>query len=302
MSDTLLISGLSGAGKSTVLHALEDAGFFCTDNLPLEMLQEWILSMQGRNQQAAVCLDTRSGFSAYAIKAAIEDMAVPSDWSFVFVEADDEILQRRFSTVRRRHPFPSHCGLMETIQLERESLKPLHDMADIVLDSSHLTPYELAEKVDFFCLRTAEGNKRSANVMACTVMSFSYKNGLPTHADIVLDMRFLPNPHYQPELAACTGRDQSVISFLQQYKEVEQAERYVQQWLAFVWPQLQKERKHYFTLAFGCSGGRHRSVYMAEQLASWLQQQGMVEPAIQHRELGIVQYSRDKKSVAGVLA
>ena len=302
MADTLLISGLSGAGKSTVLHALEDAGFFCTDNLPLEMLQEWILSMQGRNQQAAVCLDTRSGFSAHAIKAVIEDMAVPSDWSFVFIEADDDILQRRFSTVRRRHPFPSSRDLMASIQLERESLRPLRDMADIVLDSSHLTPYELAEKVDFFCLRTGKGNKRSANVMACTVMSFSYKNGLPAHADIVFDMRFLPNPHYQAELAECTGRDQNVISFLQQYREVEQAERYVQQWLAFVWPQLQKERKHYFTLAFGCSGGRHRSVYMAEQLASWLQRKEMVEPAIQHRELGIVHYVSDKKHSAGAVA
>lgn len=137
--------------------------------------------------------------------------------------------------------------------------------------------------------------------MACTVMSFSYKNGLPAHADIVFDMRFLPNPHYQADLAACTGRDQSVISFLQQYKEVKQAEHYVQQWLAFVWPQLQKERKHYFTLAFGCSGGRHRSVYMAEQLASWLHRTGMVEPAIQHRELGIVQYARDEKSSAGAV-
>jgi len=302
MNDTLLISGLSGAGKSTVLHALEDAGFFCTDNLPLEMLQDWILSMQGRNQQAAVCLDTRSGFSAQAIKAVIEDMAAPSEWSFVFIEADDEMLQRRFSTVRRRHPFPSSRDLMASIQLERESLKPLRDMADIVLDSSHLTPYELAEKVDFFCLREGKGNKRTANAMACTVMSFSYKNGLPTHADIVFDMRFLPNPHYQADLAESTGRDQSVISFLQQYKEVGQAEHYVQQWLSFVWPQLQKERKHYFTLAFGCSGGRHRSVYMAEQLASWMQRNEMVEPAIQHRELGIVQYARDKKSDAGVVA
>ena len=303
MTDILLISGLSGAGKSTVLHALEDAGFFCTDNLPLEMLQDWILSMQCKNQQAAVCLDTRSGFSALAIKAVIEAMAVPSDWSFVFVEADDEVLQRRFSTVRRRHPFPSNRDLVASIHLEREGLKPLRDMADIVLDSSHLTPYELAEKVDFFCLREAgKVNKQKANAMACTVMSFSYKNGLPAHADIVFDMRFLPNPHYQPELAPCTGQDQSVITFLQQYKEVGQAERYVEQWLAFIWPQLQKERKHYFTIAFGCSGGRHRSVYMAEQIASWLQGKAMVEPAIQHRELGIVQYASDKKRAAGVVA
>ncbi len=296
----LLISGLSGAGKSTVLHALEDAGFFCTDNLPLEMLQDWILSMQGRKQQAAVCLDTRSGFTALAIKAAIEDMAVPSDWKLVFVEAENELLQRRFSTVRRRHPYPDSDDLVAAIQMERESLSPLRDMADLILDSSHLTPYELAEQVDMFRLRQGKEQKQMANTMACTVMSFSYKNGLPAHADIVFDMRFLPNPHYQAELAACTGRDQAVVDFLQSFQEVAQAEQYVQQWLTFIWPQLQKERKHYFTLAFGCSGGRHRSVYMAERLAAWLQDQLMAEPAIQHRELGIVQYAAAKHEMAGV--
>jgi len=291
----LLISGLSGAGKSTVLHALEDAGFFCTDNLPLEMLQDWILSMQGRNQQAAVCLDTRSGFTATAIRAAIEDMAVPSDWKLVFIEAEDDMLQRRFSTVRRRHPFVA-SDLMASIQLERRSLKPLREMADLILDSSHLTPYELAEKVDFFRLRSRQSSQQKSTTMACTVMSFSYKNGLPAHADIVFDMRFLPNPHYQTELAAYTGRDHSVIEFLQSYKQVTQAEQYVQQWLEFIWPQLLKERKHYFTLAFGCSGGRHRSVYMAEQLARWLCDHHLAEPAIQHRELGIVQYSTPPQS------
>jgi len=302
VTDILLISGLSGAGKSTVLHALEDAGFFCTDNLPLEMLQEWILSMQGRNKQAAVCLDTRSGFSARAIKAVIEDMAVPSDWKFVFIEAEDEILQRRFSTVRRRHPYPGSDDLMVSIRLERESLKLLRDMADIILDSSHLTPYELAEKVDMFRLRAAKESRQKALTMACTVISFSYKNGLPAQADLVFDMRFLPNPHYQPELATSTGRDAGVIAFLHSYQEVRRAEEYIQQWLAFIWPQLLKERKHYFTLAFGCSGGRHRSVYMAEQLARWLQHNHLSEPAIQHRELGIVQYAMSKPEQAEVEA
>jgi len=295
----LLISGLSGAGKSTVLHALEDAGFFCTDNLPLEMLQDWVLSMQGRNQHAAVCLDTRSGFTAPAIKAVIEDMAVPSDWKLVFIEAEDDMLQRRFSTVRRRHPFPAD-DLMASIRLERKSLDLLREMADLILDSSHLTPYELAEKVDFFRLMPNKEQKQKANTMVCTVMSFSYKNGLPAHADIVFDMRFLPNPHYQAELATFTGKDQNVISFLESHQEVAQAEKYIQQWMNFIWPQLLKERKHYFTLAFGCSGGRHRSVYMAEQLAAWLQKNQLAQPAIQHRELGIVQYATTSKAPAGL--
>ncbi len=281
----LLISGLSGAGKSTVLHALEDAGFFCTDNLPLEMLQDWAASMQGRRQPAAVCLDARCGFTAKAIRAAIEDVCMPDDWQLLFVEAEDDVLQRRFSTVRRRHPLPDSHDLMASIRQERESLMPIRSMADLILDSSYLTPYELAEKVDSFWRKPGQEQHR----LSCTVISFSYKHGLPANADTVFDMRFLPNPHYEPELAELTGRDASVISFLQSCEEVGQAEIHIRQWLTFIWPHLKQERKQYFTLAFGCSGGRHRSVYMAERFAAWIQQQGMVEPAIQHRELGITQ-------------
>jgi UPF0042 nucleotide-binding protein len=119
-------------------------------------------------------------------------------------------------------------------------------------------------------------------------MSFSYRQGLPQHADMVLDMRMLPNPHYQPNLASQTGRDADVISFLKNYDEVAEVEHQIQQWLLFVWPLMIKERKQYFTLAVGCSGGRHRSVYMAERLALWMQRQDLVNPTIQHRELGIV--------------
>ncbi|MDQ6996238.1 MAG: RNase adapter RapZ [Mariprofundus sp.] len=281
----LLISGLSGAGKSTVLHSLEDAGFFCTDNLPLEMLKDWAVSMQGRKQPAAVCVDARSGFTAHAIKAVIEDMRATDDWPLLFVEAEDAVLQRRFSTVRRRHPFHGSDDLMDSIRQEREALMPIRVMADLILDSSHLTPYELAEKAEQFWRKPGQSHFKTA----CTIMSFSYKYGLPDNADIVFDMRFLPNPHYQAGLAEQTGRDENVISFLQSYPEVDQAMTHIQQWLAFIWPYLHKERKQYFTLAFGCSGGRHRSVYMAESVATWLQRQGLAEPTIQHRELGIVQ-------------
>ncbi|MFQ5346176.1 MAG: RNase adapter RapZ [Mariprofundus sp.] len=291
----LLISGLSGAGKSTVLHALEDAGFFCTDNLPLEMLQDWAVSMRGRKQSAAVCLDARSGFSAKAIRAAIEGVRTPGAWKLLFVEADDDVLQRRFSTVRRRHPFPNSHDLMKSIKQERESLMPIRAMADMILDSSHLTPYELAEKVDLFWRQPEQSHHR----LSCTVISFSYKHGLPANADSVFDMRFLPNPHYEPGLAELTGQDERVIAFLQSCKEVGQAEAHIRQWLNFIWPHLKQERKQYFTLAFGCSGGRHRSVYMAERFAGWIHQQGMVEPGIQHRELKITRYGTSERHQAG---
>lgn len=280
----LLISGLSGAGKSTVLHALEDAEFFCTDNLPLEMLRNWSLQMQLRKQSAAVCLDVRSGMNAEELHEAIETVLVTDDWQLIFIEAEDAVLQRRFSTLRRRHPFPGGDDLMQSIRQERESMQPIRDMADLVLDSSHLTPYELGEKVDYFRLNPEQQQR----AIACTIMSFSYRQGLPQHADMVLDMRMLPNPHYQPNLASQTGRDADVISFLKNYDEVAEVEHQIQQWLLFVWPLMIKERKQYFTLAVGCSGGRHRSVYIAERLALWMQRQDLVNPTIQHRELGIV--------------
>jgi UPF0042 nucleotide-binding protein len=280
----LLISGLSGAGKSTVLHALEDAGFFCTDNLPLEMLCDWSLQMQLRKQSAAVCLDARSGMNAEELHEAIEAVLVTEDWQLIFIEAEDAVLQRRFSTLRRRHPFPSGDDLMQSIRQERESMVPVREMADLILDSSHLTPYELAENVDFFRLNP----KQQQRTIACTIMSFSYRHGLPQHADMVLDMRMLPNPHYQPNLASQTGRDVDVISFLNKYDEVAEVEQRIEQWLSFVWPLMIKERKQYFTLAVGCSGGRHRSVYIAERLALWMQKQNLVYSTIQHRELGIV--------------
>jgi UPF0042 nucleotide-binding protein len=290
----LLISGLSGAGKSTVLHALEDAGFFCTDNLPLEMLREWVLSMHERRQEAAVCLDARSGFTAQAIKAAIEDACTPEVWQLLFVEADDDVLQRRFSTVRRRHPYHDGDDLMASIRLEREALQPIRAMADLILDSSHLTPYELAEQVDLFRSKSDAIEQR----LCCTIISFSYKHGLPANADIVFDVRFLPNPHYQPGLAALTGRDGPVIDFLEQQPAAAQAAEQIRQWLAFIWPHLRKERKQYLTLAIGCSGGRHRSVYIAEAVAAWLRRQGLAEPTLQHRELGITQHGAQQPAGA----
>ncbi len=277
----LLISGLSGAGKSTILHSLEDAGYFCTDNLPLELLHDWSTSMLTRKQPAAVCLDTRCGFTATAIRAVIESLPNHKAWQLIFVEAEDQALLHRFSTLKRRHPYPSDGGLTDAIDRERKSLLPIRNLADLILDSSQLTPYELAEQVDLFRLKP--GEKRTSP--SCTIISFSYKKGLPTTADIVFDMRFLPNPHYLPELAQQTGRDAGVIAFLEKYQTVKQAEQHIQQWLAFTWPLICKERKQYFTLAIGCSGGRHRSVYMCERIGSWFRSQGWDEPRIEHREL-----------------
>ncbi|MFQ5581979.1 MAG: RNase adapter RapZ [Mariprofundaceae bacterium] len=279
----LMISGLSGAGKSTALHALEDLDFFCTDNLPLEMLADWEAQMQARKKPAAVCIDARSCADPGELQRALQSVLSSSaDWRLLFVDASDEVLQRRFSVLRRRHLFANKDNLLHAIQSEREALAPMRELADLVLDSSSLNPYELADLVESFWDLQIEQQRE----MTCSLISFSYRRGVPRDADMVMDVRFLPNPHYKPELAALTGKDTPVQAFLQKYPEVEEAECILRRWLAFAWPHLGKERKRYFTLAVGCSGGRHRSVYIVERLAQWMHQQNMANPVIQHRELG----------------
>lgn len=281
----LMISGLSGAGKSTALHALEDLGFFCTDNLPAAMLPTWMEHVQ--HEHAAVCMDIRSSMEPDSLIDMLTTVRKQGEWSMLFMDASSEVLQRRFSTLRRKHPFSSQqvedASLESVLAAEREALGPLKDMADLVLDSSALNPYELADLVETFwrgrSVRVADHD------LSCLLMSFSYQRGLPSEADMVVDLRFLPNPHYQPLLARQTGQDEAVREFFDGYPEVAEAEEKLRQWLLFVWPKLKRERKQYFTLAIGCSGGRHRSVYMVERLAAWMAQQEFAVPMVRHREL-----------------
>ncbi|MDX8408364.1 MAG: RNase adapter RapZ, partial [Mariprofundaceae bacterium] len=206
------------------------------------------------------------------------------DWRMMFVEATDAVLLRRFSTLRRRHPLAHGEQLMQVIRNEREMMYPLREMADMVLDSSTLNPYELAEQVELFLRQPGGG----MSALRYTLMSFSYRHGIPPEADMVVDARCLPNPHYQSELAPLTGRDEPVRAFLAACPEVGDFEARLRDWLDFIAPLMQREQKKYFTLAFGCSGGRHRSVYLAERIAGWLASRGMVQPLIRHRELGLL--------------
>jgi len=280
----LMITGLSGAGKSTALHALEDLGFFCTDNLPVEMISSWAEQVEKKHKNAAVCVDIRSSSSPDELNDALEKARSENDWQLLFIDANDEVLLRRFSTLRRKHPFSSDRELAKTIDGEREALKQLREHANLVLNSSTLNPYELSELVESFWKTRCE-NKHLPHDMVCSIISFSYQRGLPPDADMVVDMRFLPNPHYMPELAPLTGRDALVQAFLTGLPDVNEAEEKLCAWLEFIWPRLKRERKRYFTLAFGCSGGKHRSVYMAERVAKWLRDQELATPVLTHREL-----------------
>ncbi|MDQ6973777.1 MAG: RNase adapter RapZ, partial [Mariprofundaceae bacterium] len=275
----MMISGLSGAGKSTALHALEDLGFFCTDNLPVDMLPLWAERMKDNN--AAVCIDIRSSKDPKVLLQALEEAKLHHDWRILFIDSSSDVLKRRFSTLRRKHPFRPNfsddMSLASVIDAEKKHLQPLKEHADLVLNSSDLNPYELAEMVESFW-RIPGVELPYNDAMVCTFTSFSYQRGLPSDADLVVDVRFLPNPHYQPELAVKTGRDKQVEHFFHAHPEVAEAEDKLKDWLTFIWPKLKRERKRYFTVALGCSGGRHRSVYLTERLAAWAKAQHLTDP------------------------
>jgi UPF0042 nucleotide-binding protein len=279
----LILSGLSGSGKSTALHALEDLGCFCTDNLPLPLLEQWAGQVSRQGKPMAVCVDARSD-SPEVLHRDLSKLRERTDgWQMVFLEADDATLLRRYSTLRRRHPFAPELDLPQAIAAERAALVQARGLADLVLDTTAMNPYELAAMVEAFWQKNhAEVRGQPITV---TLLSFSYQCGLPPDADMVIDLRFLPNPHYQPELSRLTGRDTPVQAFLEQHDVVAEAEEKLRQWLGFIWDKMQRERKRYFTLAIGCSGGRHRSVYMVERIAAWMRQEDMAVPLIRHREL-----------------
>jgi len=281
----LIITGLSGAGKSTALHALEDNGFFCTDNLPVTMLADWAENMLQNESNAAVGIDIRSSENPELLYQALSSIRQGLDWKIMFIDAKDEVLQRRFSTVRRRHPHMPNIPLEQAVSSERQALSSLQQQADIVFDSSNLTPYQLSDLVESYW-RKQQTVLADQQPLVWSLISFSYQRGLPAGADMVMDMRFLPNPHYNPELAPLTGKDAPVQDFLHALDEVKQAEKYIQDWLRFVAPKMIQERKRYFTLGFGCSGGRHRSVYMTEMIATWLKDEDMGVPIVRHREIG----------------
>lgn len=279
----LIISGLSGAGKSTALHALEDLGCFCTDNLPLELLGEWGRLLMQRDKPMAVCVDARSA-QVQALQQTFHDILQgPDQWRMIFLDATDQSLLRRFSTLRRRHPYMPEADLPHAIAAERQALCEVRDLADLVLDTSLLNPYELSSLVESFWQRSQEHEQTPE--VTVSLISFSYRNGLPLDADMVVDVRFLPNPHYEADLVALTGKDEPVQRFLGEKPEAIEVEQRLRDWFRFLWGQLKHERKQYFTLAIGCSGGRHRSVYMVERLAAWMQQENLTTPLVRHREL-----------------
>ncbi len=279
----VIVSGMSGSGKSVALNTFEDLGYYCVDNLPAELLPEFvrrILAGDNAPEKIAVGIDARSLGDLADVPEVLSQVGAQGlDPKLLFFDTRDDVLLRRYADTRRRHPL-SQLGLVlaDAISLERQALKPLRRIADNVLDTSDLNIHQMRRHI-----LTEFG--LSGTGLALLFESFAYRRGLPPEADFVLDARVLPNPHWDARLRPLSGRDADVRDYLDAQPEVvayvAQVEGFLDTWL----PKLRSETRSYVTVAFGCSGGRHRSVYLAERLARHCRENGWAEVAVHHREL-----------------
>lgn len=286
-SSLVIVSGMSGSGKSVALKTFEDLGYFCVDNLPADLLPQFVASVQRADEGApaklAVSIDVRNRHS---------DLSNIPDWlsavgalgldpKLVFFDANDATVLKRYADTRRRHPL-SHLGLSlaDAISLERQVLKPLRTIADAIVDTSDLNVHQLRRQV------ITEFGIGGDTGMSLLFESFAYRRGVPADADFVFDARALPNPHWDPVLRPLSGRDAAIRQYLEAQPDVnlfaDQISQFLDTWL----PRLHVDStRSYATIAFGCTGGRHRSVYLAERLAAHAREQGWEEVAVHHREL-----------------
>ncbi|MGL5187889.1 MAG: RNase adapter RapZ [Plesiomonas shigelloides] len=266
----MIVSGRSGSGKSVALRAIEDMGFYCVDNLPVTLLPELARSLMDRQTSAAVSIDVRNLPNSPAeLDKALNDLPEGFVPQLLFLDADRNTLIRRYSDTRRLHPLSSQSLSLESaIDTENELLEPLRSRADLVIDTSEMSVHELAEM-----LRSRLLGKRERE-LTMVFESFGFKHGIPIDSDYVFDVRFLPNPHWDPKLRPMTGLDKPVAAFLARHTEVHnfiyQTRSYLEQWL----PMLETNNRSYLTVAIGCTGGKHRSVYIAEQLADYFRSRG----------------------------
>jgi UPF0042 nucleotide-binding protein len=283
-STLVVVSGMSGSGKTVALNTLEDLDFYCVDNLPAELLPDFIRTAthpDRASQKLAVGIDVRSrGDLANLPQSLARVGALGMDPKLVFFDTSDDVLLKRYADTRRRHPL-SHLGLAlaDAISLERQVLKSLRAIADVVIDTSALNVHQLRREVI-----TGFGLVGDST-LSLLFESFAYRRGVPADADFVFDARVLPNPHWDPQLRPLSGRDADVRDFLDAQEDVAEYVRHVSDFLDAWLPKVKSSTRSYATIAFGCTGGRHRSVYLAEKLAQFARARGWPEVAVYHREL-----------------
>lgn len=279
----VVVTGMSGAGKSYAIKCLEDMGFFCVDNLPTTLMPTFadlIVRSQQQPQRVALGVDVRAGEYLPHLIDAIEALRARGHRvETLFLEASDDALVRRYHETRRRHPLAGDGQVHDGILAERKALANLREIADRIIDTSGLTVHQFKDQ-----LVALYGSPRARSGLCTALISFGFKHGLPIDADLVFDIRFLPNPHFVEGLRGLDGRDARVSEFVFEHEESRELLRRLEDLLDFLLPAYQREGKAYLTVAVGCTGGRHRSVSFVEQLRGFLDQRGF-PPSVVHRDM-----------------
>jgi RNase adapter protein RapZ len=277
----VLVTGLSGSGKGSVLNTFEDLGFYCVDNLPVALISTFTeLYEEGRGEveRAALLVDAREGEQIDKLPGIYRELRSHHPVTLVFMEASDNALLRRFSETRRPHPLSHGASIAEGIRAERKRMAPIRRMADVVIDTTKFTVHELRQLIiDRF-------QNPGRRPLLVSVVSFGFRYGIPADADLVFDVRFLPNPHFVPRLRPFDGKNPRVARYIRSFPQTGEFLRRIESLLGYLIPHYIQEGKSYLTIALGCTGGRHRSVALAEVIRRALQHKGYTAKVV-HRDL-----------------
>lgn len=279
--ELIILTGISGAGKASALKAFEDLGYQAVDNLPLELMQEFagLVAKSKEIDCAAIVVDVREGQALDRLPEIIKHVKRVLPTRVVFLDAQDPVLVRRYSETRRPHPLRRSESVSRSIVEERQMLDTVRNVADTQIDTSRFNVHELREEI---LKRFGHGDQTERLLVSC--LSFGFKNGVPLDADLVFDVRFLPNPHFVPEFKEKTGLDPKVANYVKGFPQTGEFLDKVTDLMLYLMPHYVKEGKSYLTVAFGCTGGQHRSVMMAEEMARRLSKAGYIAKAV-HRDM-----------------
>ena len=279
--ELIILTGISGAGKASELKAFEDLGYHCVDNLPLELLPQFaaIVGKSTEVESAAIVMDVREGATLDRLPEILKSIKKLLQIRVVYLDAQDAVLVRRFSETRRPHPLGQSDTVWRSIVEERQLLDPIRNVADTLIDTSNFNVHELRADI-----HARFGHEKQAKRLLVSCLSFGFKNGVPLDADMVFDVRFLPNPHFVPEFRKKTGLDPKVAAYVRGFPQTKEFLNRVTKLMLYLLPHYVKEGKSYLTVAFGCTGGQHRSVMMAEELGKRLRKAGYQVKAL-HRDI-----------------
>ena len=279
--ELVILTGISGAGKASALKAFEDLGYHCVDNLPLELLPEFarLVSVSKETERAAIVVDVREGATLDRLPEVLKSIRKMLRTRVVFLDAQDAVLVRRFSETRRPHPLGKSETVWRSLVEERQLLDPIRNVADMLIDTSNFNVHELRADI-----LARFGREKNSKRLLISSLSFGFKNGVPLDADLVFDVRFLPNPHFVPKFRKKTGLDPEVAAFVRKYPQTGEFLDRVTKLMLYLLPHYIEEGKSYLTVGFGCTGGQHRSVMMAEEIAARLKKAGYQVKAL-HRDI-----------------